>query len=410
MPNIRERRRADGTRSFAVIWRDPDTGRQTSLTYDDEREARVAMELNVAAGGHAAEAARIADAMRVPGPTVEAAVAEHIDLLTGVGPDTRSHYRGQLRTHIVPVLGPYPVAAITYRHVAGWVRAMGDKGLSPKTIANVHGLLSAAMTTAVRLGYRGENPCVGVELPKSVATRDEMTVLTRDEFALLLEKVPAFYQPLVITLVATGLRWGESTALTSGDVDLSARPATIRVTKAWKRDADRRWYVGPPKTRRARRTVSLPDDLVDMLLPLVAGKAPDALLFTNTVGSQLSSSRFWTTTWTPALNAACDPHQPDGTPDADAPRLTKRPRVHDLRHTHASWMIAAGTDLFVLQRRLVHESITTTTETYAHLLPDQQRAAADAAGRAMSGLVLRQLADQVPDPQVFASEAEKMIE
>ncbi|WP_159808627.1 hypothetical protein [Cellulomonas citrea] len=49
-------------------------------------------------------------------------------------------------------------------------------------------------------------------------------------------------------------------------------------------------------------------------------------------------------------------------------------------------MIAAGTDLFVLQRRLGHESITTTTEMYAHLLPDQQRAAADPAGRVLAGL------------------------
>ena len=57
--------------------------------------------------------------------------------------------------------------------------------------------------------------------------------------------------------------------------------------------------------------------------------------------------------------------------------------MHDLRHTHASWMIAAGTDLFVLQRRLGHESITTTTETYAHLLPDQQAAAAAAAGKSV---------------------------
>jgi len=229
---------------------------------------------------------------------------------------------------------------------------------------------------------------VGVVLPKSVATRDEMTVLTRAEFALLLSKVAGFYQPLVLTLVATGLRWGEATALTAGDVDLAARPPTLRVTKAWKRDADRHWYVGPPKTKRARRTVSLPDELVDVLLPLVAAKAPDELLFTNTVGKQLSSSRFWTTTWTPALDAACKPTLADGSADPDAPRLTKRPRVHDLRHTHASWMIAAGTDLFVLQRRLGHESITTTTETYAHLLPDQQRAAAAAAGRALGGLTL----------------------
>jgi len=51
-------------------------------------------------------------------------------------------------------------------------------------------------------------------------------------------------------------------------------------------------------------------------------------------------------------------------------------------------MIAAGTDLFVLQRRLGHESITTTTETYAHLLPEQQGAAADAAGRALRGITV----------------------
>ena len=168
------------------------------------------------------------------------------------------------------------------------------------------------MTPAVRLGYRADNPCAGVELPKSQSTSDDMTVLTRGEFSVLLSHVSDFYQPLVITLVATGLRWGEATALTAGDVDLVSRPATLRVTKAWKRDENRRWYVGPPKTKRARRTVSLPEDLVDVLLPLVASKAPDELLFTNTVGSQLSSSRFWTTTWTPALDAACNPVRQGG--------------------------------------------------------------------------------------------------
>jgi integrase len=213
-----------------------------------------------------------------------------------------------------------------------------------------------------------------------------MTVLTRDEFALLLSKISPQYQPLVLTLVATGLRWGEATALTPADLNVATQPATIRVTKAWKRDANRDWYIGPPKTRRARRTIALPGALVDVLLPLVAMKAPDDLLFTNSFGNQLSSSRFWTSTWTPALEAACNPRRADGTQDPDAPRLTKRPRVHDLRHTHASWMIAEGTDLFVLQRRLGHESITTTTDTYSHLLPDQQNAAALAAGRTMRGL------------------------
>lgn len=388
MASIRERVRADGTRSFAVLWRDPDTKRQSSLTYDDENDARVAKHLLEVTGGHTDEAAQIADAVRHHGPSVAEVVSEHIDLLTAVGPDTRASYRTQLRRHIAPTLGSYPVPVISYRHVAGWVRSLSDSGLSPKTIANIHGLLSASMSTAVRLGYRTDNPCVGVQLPKSQLTQDEMTVLTRGEFALLLSHVQPHYQPLVLLLVATGLRWGEATALTPGDLDLFVSPPTLRVTKAWKRDGDRHWYVGPPKTKRARRTVSLPDELVDVLMPLAVGKSADALLFTNTVGQQISSSRFWTTTWTPALDAATRPLRADGTPDLDAPRLTKRPRVHDLRHTHASWMIAAGTDLFVLQRRLGHESITTTTETYAHLLPDQQAAAAAAAGRALGGLTL----------------------
>ena len=58
-----------------------------------------------------------------------------------------------------------------------------------------------------------------------------MTVLTRDEFALLLAKVAPFYQPLVLTLLATGLRFGEATVLTASDVDTSKQPASLRVTR-----------------------------------------------------------------------------------------------------------------------------------------------------------------------------------
>ena len=114
----------------------------------------------------------------------------------------------------------------------------------------------------------------------------------------------------------------------AGDVDLLARPARVRVTKARTRHADRHWYVGPPKTKRARRTMSLPDNLIDVLLPLVAGTAPDQLLVTITVGSSLSSSRSWTTTGTPILDAARGPVRGDGSPDPDVARPPKRPRVH----------------------------------------------------------------------------------
>ena len=47
-----------------------------------------------------------------------------------------------------------------------------------------------------------------------------------------------------------------------------------------------------------------------------------------------------------------------------------RPRIHDLRHTHVSWLIAQGVQLPAISRRLGHESITTTIDRYGHLLPE----------------------------------------
>ena len=58
--------------------------------------------------------------------------------------------------------------------------------------------------------------------------------------------------------------------------------------------------------------------------------------------------------------------------------LDVRPRIHDLRHTAASWMIAAGLDLVTVQYMLGHESVTTTADLYGHLLPERRKAAADA--------------------------------
>ena len=63
--------------------------------------------------------------------------------------------------------------------------------------------------------------------------------------------------------------------------------------------------------------------------------------------------------------------------------LDPRPRVHDLRHSHASALIAAGIPLPVIQRRLGHESIQTTVDTYGHLAPDAAVAAAAAIAATM---------------------------
>jgi hypothetical protein len=76
--------------------------------------------------------------------------------------------------------------------------------------------------------------------------------------------------------------------------------------------------------------------------------------------------------------------------------LDPRPRIHDLRHSHVAWLIAEGAPLPVIQARLGHEKITTTIDTYGHLMPDLQRAAADAASLVFARMP--QLGDLTSEP------------
>ncbi len=97
--------------------------------------------------------------------------------------------------------------------------------------------------------------------------------------------------------------------------------------------------------------------------------APEDLLFVSSRGLPLRSGPFHTRVWQPAVTAAA---------------LGVRPRVHDLRHSHASALIAAGVSLPVVQRRLGHESITTTIDVYGHLAPDAYAGATEAAEAMLS--------------------------
>jgi hypothetical protein len=157
--SIEKRVRGDGSMAFRVVWRDPTQPGKQSMTFDDRRQAEQTLKLLNANGQRLTLAVEVANAIRQGGPTVEDVVREHIDLLNRVGEDTRTGYRLLERDHITPHLGPLPVKALTWQQVTLWIRELQKKGLSNKSISNVHGLLSAAMNTAARLGYRAENPC-----------------------------------------------------------------------------------------------------------------------------------------------------------------------------------------------------------------------------------------------------------
>jgi integrase len=191
------------------------------------------------------------------------------------------------------------------------------------------------------------------------------------------------------------MRWGEVTALRVGDVDLAA--GTITITRAWKR-SDGKPTLGVPKSRRSRRTIAISPVTAAVLRPLVEGRAGDALVFTNGRGTTVRGPAFHTTAWQPAVALANGkvPMRSAGKGKdrriAEVgkriaplkPPLGKRPRIHDARHSCASWLLAAGLPINVVSAHLGHESITTTVNTYGHLLPSAQTYVRDALTTALA--------------------------
>ena len=368
MASIRARLRADGTTAWAVLWRDAESNKQTSMQFASEGEAENFKRVLESNGNSLSAAHAILRKEKMGGPTVKRSLEKHVELLTRAGPDQLKRYERAIANHFGGKFGALPVAAVEHEDVVSWVRMMQGKKLSAKTIANHHGFLSAAMQTAVRLKLRDDNPCKGVQLPKDTTVQEKMHFLTAAQAKAVAEGHPERYVALVWFLIGTGARFGEATALVGSDFNLDGELATVRIYKAWKRDGDNRFYVGQPKTKKSVRTVSLPNALADKLRPLVAAN-PDSLVFTTSYGGPVRHSTFHEF-WTDTLDSL-----------GYAKKL--RPRIHDLRHTHASLMLAAGMSPYELSRRLGHESIQTTIDRYSHLIPDAHFRAAEVAQRAL---------------------------
>ena len=314
-------------------------------------------------------------------PTLAEMLEKHCTGLTGVEQRTRDDYRDMARRTWLPVLGSLRVDELTRDDVARWVNK-ADGTMAPKSIKNAHGLLSSVMETAIHDGKADRNPAHKTRLPRAGEEDvEEHRYLTVSEFDRLYAATIAHYQPFVLTLFGTGMRFSEATGSQVRDVDLEAK--TLRVVRAWKRQnrAQGGPKLGPPKSRASRRTITLPNEVVDALAPLVAGRAGSALLFTTTRGNVVRHGNFYNRFWVTSCQRA---------------ELDPRPRIHDARHSHASWLIARGIRLEVIQDRLGHEDYATTRRIYGHLMPDLRIEASAAASAAFETTTLRRPALATP--------------
>lgn len=388
MASIVERRRRDGSLGYQVRWRQD--GRWQSDIFDTPRKAQ-RFRLDVEDAGNRwpdGWMPGVGYAKDIEGPTGRTPFLDFAEQYLNTRTAVSGYQLTRYRSAIKRMAEDFPIVEeIDDQAVARWVRRMLADARAPKTIANYHGLLFPICAYAVRKGLLLNNPCQDTQLPKRSAYDEDgepiACFLERPEFELIAEAMCAarayIWRPahgpgrrrkraevdacgvgfredrdLITLAVHTGLRWGEISALRVGDIDLHA--GRLAVKRAWKRNGVGEWIIGPPKTQRSRRTLSLAPSLVDLLLPYVDSGERERYIFVNGEGRPIRQNSFYEDRWQKAVRLA----RQRG--------LTKSPRFHDLRHTHVAWLVARNTSLPKVQQRLGHESIQTTIDVYGGLL------------------------------------------
>ncbi|MEU5834555.1 site-specific integrase [Streptomyces diacarni] len=319
----------------------------------------------------------------------DAFAVNSVENRTGIEEHYRKACMRDLERWILPTFGNCDVRSTEHFSrdtVRAWVRMLEQtkvfsgqrpksgepkwRPMSPKTIRNLHGLLSSILQEAVTADppLRGRNPCAQTALPRTdddgAEDGEDIEFLTPDEVEGMISCMERRSdQLLTIVGYGTGMRWGEITALAPMCVlDVDTAAPKVRVRRAWKKDGKGGYYIGKPKSKRSRRTLRVSPGVLDALAELgLRSLDRDALFFTGETGQRLHYSTFHDR-WKRAVRRA----KAEGLLPSE-----KWPTPHDLRHSHAAALLSTGShSLTYVQRRLGHESIKTTSDTYGHLLPE----------------------------------------
>ena len=290
-----------------------------------------------------------------------------------VSPKTAERYEELMRIHVVPHIGETRLQKLRAVQLVELYGKLAGK-LAPRTIGHVHRTLHQALSKAVDWDLLSVN--VGSRVKPPRVEDDEVEILTVEQLQAVLAAVRTVWiNPIAKLALASGLRRGELLALRWQDLDLNAGRITVarslEQTKAGLRFKE-------PKTKRGRRTITLPatalSDLKahwslqqELRLRLGIGKSPPTSLVFCDINSDPLIPQTVSQTWM---------------------KITASAKVeatfHSLRHTHVSHLIAAGVDILTISRRIGHSSPVVTLKTYGHLMPQTDDKAALAIEAALS--------------------------
>ncbi len=282
-----------------------------------------------------------------------------------LAPRTVEIYTHQLEAHIlpcvandVPALGHQPLNALTPELIRTWHQALVFE-YSCSIAAKAYVRLRQILNQAVDDERIVRNPC---RIRRAGAEHHgEQRFATMPELLELVEMTPERYRAMVLTAGLAGLRQGELLALRRGDIDLGGGVLHVR-RKRQQLDSGE-VIEGPPKSEAGKRTVALPEPLVEALrdhLRRFVERGEEAYVFTAPEGEPIDRDNFRRRVWLPATDAAG----------------LKGLRFHDLRHTAGTLAARTGATTKELMNRLGHASANAAL-IYQHASAERDKSIAE---------------------------------
>ena len=299
---------------------------------------------------------------RVAGHRNTRTVSIHCEAVAQAWLESRAHMaartldtdRSVWRRMVAPTFASRPVGRVTSAEIQSWLGRMALNGVPSSSLRRALAVLRGVLGFAVSAGWIADSPARTVRPPRG-GVRREGRPLTIAQVAKLIEAVPVLCAPVIACLAFAGLRFSEMAALTCGDVVDTAHGVGLRVHRALtQRNGGGQAVFGDTKSHQVR-TVPVPDVLV-AYVARARTRPLDDPLFPTESGGHWTNTNFRARSGWSALVVR---------------QGLSGVRIHDLRHTAATLLLASGGDLKSVARILGHASVVMTGDLYGHVIDAQ---------------------------------------
>ncbi|TFJ92177.1 site-specific integrase [Lentibacillus salicampi] len=252
-------------------------------------------------------------------------------------------------THLIPHFGSTKLKKIGSSDIINYQNELIDRS-AVSHVKKIHQVLSAVFNYAARMQYTTENPA---RLAGNVDIEEEKHInyWTLDEFKQFMSCVDSeLYYAFFMTMYYSGMRKGEALALTWNDIDFSDNMINVDKT-AYNRN------ITSPKTSSSKRQLLMPQYVMNLLAELKLRR--------KTKNGYAVFGEFYKHISTTSLDRYFEKYIKASD--------VKRIRIHDFRHSHASYLINKGTIASLVAKRLGHKDVAVTLNTYSHLYPSTEK-------------------------------------